>query len=74
MSKYLDFKANILFLDEITDNLDSIGCDGLINLISNTLNDLESIFIISHHKDEIQLPCDTEIVVVKNSNGISEIE
>ena len=74
MSRYLDFKANILFLDEITDNLDSIGCDGLINLISNTLNDLESIFIISHHKDEIQLPCDTEIVVVKNSNGISEIE
>lgn len=74
MSKYLDFKANILFLDEITDNLDSVGCDGLINLISNTLNDLESIFIISHHKDEIQLPCDTEIVVVKNSNGISEIE
>lgn len=74
MSKYLDFKSNILFLDEITDNLDSVGCDGLINLISNTLNDLESIFIISHHKDEIQLPCDTEIVVVKNSNGISEIE
>lgn len=73
MSKYLDFKSNILFLDEITDNLDSVGCDGLINLISNTLNDLESIFIISHHKDEIQLPCDTEIVVVKNSNGISEI-
>lgn len=74
MSKYLDFKTNILFLDEITDNLDSVGCDGLINLISNTLNDLESIFIISHHKDEIQLPCDTEIVVVKNSDGISRVE
>ena len=28
---------NILFLDEITDNLDAIGCDGLFNLVSNLL-------------------------------------
>ena len=73
MSKYLDFKTNILFLDEITDNLDSKGCDGLINLISNTLNDLESIFIISHHSDELSLPIDNTIVVEKDSNGISRI-
>lgn len=73
MSKYLDFKSNILFLDEITDNLDSVGCEGLFNLVSNTLNDLESIFIISHHSDELEIPLDNEIVVVKNMNGISEI-
>lgn len=73
MSKYLDFKSNILFLDEITDNLDSVGCEGLFNLVSNTLNDLESIFIISHHSSELEIPLDNEIVVVKNMNGISEI-
>ena len=73
MSKYLDFKSNILFLDEITDNLDSLGCTGLFNLISNTLIDLESIFIISHHESELTLPIDTEIVVEKNNLGISRV-
>ena len=73
MSNYLDFHSNILFLDEITDNLDSKGCDGLINLISNTLNDLESIFIISHHQDELEFPVDSIITVEKDSNGISRI-
>lgn len=73
MSSYLDFKSNILFLDEITDNLDTVGCDGLFNLLSNTLNDLESIFIISHHKDELNIPIDNEIVVEKNNLGISRV-
>lgn len=73
MSNYSNFHSNILFLDEITDNLDSKGCDGLINLISNTLNDLESIFIVSHHADELSFPVDNTIVVEKDYNGISRI-
>lgn len=73
MSNYLDFSSNILFLDEITDNLDSVGCDGLFNLISSTLNDLESIFIISHHQDELVLPLDNTILVEKNNVGISRV-
>lgn len=73
MSKYLDFNSNVLFLDEITDNLDSVGCEGLLNLISNSLNDVESLFIISHHVDELALPTDSEIIVEKNSEGISSI-
>lgn len=74
MSKYLDFSSNILILDEITDNLDSIGCNNVLNLISNKLNDVESIFIISHHADELQIPCDCEMIVVKDRNGISSVK
>lgn len=73
MSKYLNFNSNILFLDEITDNLDSVGCSGLMSLISNVLNDVESVFIISHHSDELSLPIDTEIVIEKDSSCISRI-
>lgn len=73
MNTYLDFKSNILFLDEITDNLDTVGCNGLFNLISKTLIDLSSIFIISHHEDELILPIDDEILVEKNEKGISSV-
>lgn len=74
MSQYLDFRSNILVLDEITDNLDSIGCNNVLNLISKKLNDVESIFIVSHHAEELAIPSDSEIVVVKNEEGISSIQ
>ena len=73
LTKYLNFSSNILVLDEVFDNLDSIGCQKVINLISTKLSDIESIFIITHHNQELDIPADREIVVVKNQNGISEI-
>lgn len=72
MSKNLNFSSNILFLDEITDNLDSESCDKVIDFITKELNDIESVFIISHHSD-ISIPIDNQIKVVKNSNGVSEV-
>lgn len=69
---YLNFSCNILILDEITDNLDGVGCQNIINFITNELLDIENIFIISHHQD-IQLPYDNEILVMKNEDGVSEI-
>lgn len=73
LTKYLNFSSNILVLDEVFDNLDSIGCQKVINLISTKLSDIESIFIITHHNQELDIPADREIVVVKNQKGISEI-
>ena len=67
----LNFSSNILVLDEIFDNLDMIGCEKLINVISN-MNDIKNIFIITHRYD-LSIPCDKEIVVVKSNLGISEI-
>ena len=73
MCKYLNFSSNILVLDEITDALDSVSCDKVLNFITNELNDIESVFIISHHSDELQIPSDYEIVVTKDIHGVSTI-
>lgn len=74
LSRYLKFSSNILVLDEITDALDSVSCDRVINFITNELNDVESIFIISHHSDELQITTDCELVVTKNELGLSEVQ
>ena len=73
MSEYLQFSSNILILDEIFDNLDAIGCNNVINLISKKLNDVESLFIISHHAEELEISYDCEMVIEKDSNGISKV-
>ena len=43
------------------------------DLITEKLKDIESIFIISHHVDELALPIDSELLIVKNEFGISEV-
>ena len=73
LSKHLNFSSNIIFLDEITDNLDADSCDKVINFITQELKDIESIFIISHHSD-LCIPYDSEIVIVKNEVGVSEVQ
>jgi DNA repair exonuclease SbcCD ATPase subunit len=74
MCQYLGFSSNILVLDEITDALDAVSCDKVINFITTELSDIESVFIISHHSDELMLPSECEIVVEKNENGVSKIK
>lgn len=73
MCNCLDFSSNILVVDEIFDNLDKTGCEQVINLISNKLRDISSVYIISHHTD-IAIPYDDEITVIKNANGVSYIK
>ena len=72
--QYLDFSSNLLALDEVFDNLDSIGCQKIIDLISQKLNDIESIFVITHHTEDLLIPCDREWTIVKNSQGVSELQ
>ena len=72
LSQYLSFSSNILVLDEIFDNLDNIGCQNVLNMISNRLTDIESVFIITHHSD-IDIPTDNELMIVKDENGISKV-
>ena len=74
LCKYLNFSCNILVLDEIFDALDSIGCENVINMISNRLLELNSIYIISHHADELDIPADNYITVIKDMNGVSRLK
>lgn len=74
LSQYLNFSSNVLVLDEITDNLDSKGSERIINLISNKLIDIESVFIITHHTELLQGLFDSEITVEKDEQGVSRIK
>lgn len=70
---YLNFSSNILVLDEITDSLDIVGSQNMFNLISKKLNDVESIYIISHHQTDFDIPYDDQINIVKGNDKISRI-
>lgn len=73
MCRYMNFSSNIIALDEIFDALDAEGCQRVINFISNELQDIESVFVVSH-RDDLQIPYDSEIVVIKKENGISYVQ
>ena len=73
LTVYLNASSNILVLDEITDFLDKQSCKSVMTLIEKELNTTESVFIISHHADELEIPVDSEIKIVKNEDGISEV-
>jgi DNA repair exonuclease SbcCD ATPase subunit len=70
---YLDLNANILVLDEITDFLDKKSCKAVMSLLENALQTVESVFIISHHDETLEIPIDHKITIVKNTHGISEL-
>ena len=74
LCSYIGFSTNILALDEIFDNLDETGCSKVINLISTKLTDISSIFIITHHGNELNIPCDNEITIVKGPDGVSYLQ
>ena len=73
LCQFLDFRCNVIFIDEIFDNLDAIGCDKVIDLISRKLSDIESTFIISHHTD-LAIPSDSIITIVKGEDGVSYLQ
>lgn len=70
---FLNFSSNILVLDEITDSLDSVGVSKVFELINNYLNDVEAVYIISHHTDELEIPADDEIIIIKGDDKLSRI-
>lgn len=72
LSTYMEFSSNILVLDEIFDNLDSFGCQKVITMINEQLN-VPSIYIVSHHTDELDIPFDSKLSIVKDENGVSSI-
>ena len=73
LCKFLNFSCNILIVDEIFDNLDSIGCQRVINLISTKLHDISDVFIVTHRGD-LEIPYDSEIIIEKDEKGISRIK
>lgn len=73
LCKYLNFSSNIIAIDELFDNLDSVGCENVLTLISKKLTDVENIYIISHHTS-IPIPFDNILTVVKGEDGFSHLK
>ena len=74
LCKHTGFSTNLLVLDEIFDNLDDVGCNKVLDLISEKLVDISSIYIITHHNNYLSIPSDNEIIITKDVNGVSYIQ
>lgn len=72
LCQYMNFSCNIIVLDEITDNLDYLGCQKILKLISTKMDDVKNIYIISHRQD-LDIPFDHVLKVVKTDNGVSKL-
>ena len=72
LSQQLGIRSNLLICDEIYDNMDNLSCQKITNLIS-ALTDISSIFIISHHAQDLEITYDGNLLVEKDENGISKI-
>lgn len=68
----INFSSNILVCDEIFDALDITGCQKVLDLISSDLEDISSVFIVTH-RDNLCIPCDNEITVIKDADKISHV-
>ena len=73
LCKNTAFSSNIIVLDEIFDNLDDVGCQKILDLITTKLYDISSIFIITHHGNELNVPYDNKINIIKENNGVTSI-
>ena len=67
-----NISCNIIILDEILGYCDSQAELNIIDLIIKELESLESIFMVSHK--EIPIGYDSQLIVVKDRNGLSNIK
>ena len=72
LCNYLNFNCNIIVLDEVFDALDYIGCEKISNLLTNKLDDVSSMYIVTHRKD-LPISVDNVITIIKNNLGISSV-
>ncbi len=72
LSSQLGITSNILVIDEIFDFLDTKGCQKILGVITS-LSNIESVFIISHHINDLSISYDSELIVEKGEDGISHI-
>ena len=73
LSKQLNVHSNILVMDEVLDFLDEKGADAILRLIQNYTTDVDSIFMISHRVEKLNISYDTILEVIKDSNNVSSI-
>ena len=66
-----NISCNIIILDEILGYCDSQAEENVINLLTQELESLESIYMVSHK--EIPIGYDMQLVILKDKQGLSRI-
>ena len=66
------FSTNLLVLDEILDNLDSLGAESVLKLLEYKSPDVSSMLIVTH-KSDVVVPNDNEISIIKDEDQISHM-
>lgn len=66
-----NISCNIIILDEILGYCDSQAEENVINLLTSELDNLESIYMVSHK--EIQIGYDKQLIIRKDKNGLSNV-
>lgn len=62
--------SNIIIFDEIFDNLDDVAFSVILGIILDSIDDVESMFIISHRNIN-EIPFDRVITLIKDENQLS---
>lgn len=65
--------SNVLILDEVFDGCDDTSFMIILDLLMNEMQDVETMFIISH-RDIKEIPFDHIITVTKEKNQISSVD
>lgn len=66
-----NISCNIIILDEVLGYCDSKAEENVINLLTQELETLESIYMVSHK--ELPIGYDTQLVVIKDKQGLSRV-
>lgn len=67
-----NISCNVIILDEILGYCDNQAEINVINLITSELESLETIYMISHK--EIPIGYDSELIVIKDRNGLTHLK
>lgn len=66
-------QSNILIYDELFESLDAVGSESIIELLKERLNEVSSIFVVTHN-DMLKPLFDNMITVIKEDTGISRVD
>lgn len=66
------FSCNLLVLDEILDYLDSDGIISVLQMLEKESSSVDTLMIVTH-RDELDVPNDSELIVIKDQNQLSRV-
>jgi len=66
-------QSNIIFFDEIAENMDEDGCHGVHNLLKSLKEEDKTIFLITHNSHLKSLLDGCQILTIEKKNGESRI-